>query len=78
MGFDLVDSQNQRHPYGSDESQDLNDMLKSIRALPVEPFVVLPGLPKNLFPPSEVTFMFSGIRSRSVHTFILSYFSPLQ
>ena len=54
MGFELVDAQNEKHPYGSTKSQSLNDMLKMITALPVEPFVVLPRLPERIFPPSEV------------------------
>ncbi len=59
MGFELVDEKNERHPYGSDRSKELNDMLKLVPALPVEPFVVLPGLPTNLFPPSEVNVFIS-------------------
>ncbi len=59
MGFELVDAQIEKHPYGSTKSQSLNDMLKLIPALPVEPFVVLPGLPENMFPPSEVCFLVS-------------------
>ncbi len=54
LRFELVDEKNERHPYGSDRSKELNDMLKLVPALPVEPFVVLPGLPTNRFPPSEV------------------------
>ena len=54
MGFELVDAKNEKHPYGSAESKSLDDTLKLIPALPVEPFVVLPGLPESLFPPSEV------------------------
>ena len=54
MGFELVDGRNEKYPYGSDKSQELNEMLKLVPALPVEPFVVLPGLPTTLFPRSEV------------------------
>ncbi len=54
MGLELVDEKNERHPYGSDRSKALNDMLRQVPVLTVEPFVILPGLPTNLFPPSEV------------------------
>ena len=57
MGFELVDGRNEKHPYGSDKSPELNENLKLVPALPVEPFVVLLGLPTALFPPSEVTIL---------------------
>ncbi len=60
MGFDLVDEKNEKHPYDTMESKRLDDMLKIIPALPVEPFVVLPGLPKNLWA-SEKSLGFRGL-----------------
>ncbi len=59
MGFEIVDAKNEKHSYGSAESKSLDEMLKLIPALPVEPFVVLPGLTESLFPPSEVFLLFS-------------------
>ncbi len=55
MGLDLVDSNNTEHSYTSRVSvRDLLSMLSGVPALPMEPFVVLEGLPTDLFPPSEV------------------------
>ena len=73
MGFELVDAQNEKHRYGSTKSQSLNDMLKLIPGLPVEPFVVVPGLPKNIFPPSEVCFLVFLSLPFSHHLYVSCY-----
>ena len=55
MGLDLVDSGNASHSITSSVAEtDLIPMLAGVPALPLEPFVVLDGLDKEFFPPSEV------------------------
>ncbi len=55
MGLDLLDSSNVPHSVTSSVAEtDLIPMLAGVPALPLEPFVVLDGLDKELFPPSEV------------------------
>ncbi len=56
MGLDLVDSANVAHPYTSSVAiNELLPMLSGVPALPLELLVVLDDLPKDLFPPSEVS-----------------------
>ncbi len=58
MGLDLVDPSNVEHPYTSSTSvNELLPMLTGVPALPLEPFVVLDDLPRDLFPPSEVLLL---------------------
>ena len=68
MGLDLVDSSIVTHAVTSSVAEeDLIPMLAGVPALPLEPFLVLDGLDKELFPPSEV-------RDLNVHHFFLYVF----
>ena len=59
MGLDLVDASNTEHSYTTRVSvRDLLPKLSGVPALPMEPFVVLDGLPTDLFPPSEVMLIY--------------------
>ncbi len=55
MGLDLVYSGNVTHAVTSSVAEtELIPILAGVPAVPLEPFVVLDGLDKEFYPPSEV------------------------